>query len=135
VQERQRQVRKWLKRVRKGHAPAAYHRLRIADKRFRYALEFLSDVYPGETGVLVRHAIDLQDLLGVYQDGHVAAMRLRELAISHADDLGVEAVFAMGGLAERYRAGMETARLEVEPAAARLRGKAWKRLRKRLLTA
>jgi CHAD domain-containing protein len=135
VQQRQRQVRKWLKRVRKGHTPAAYHRLRIADKRFRYALEFLSDVYPGETDVLVRHATDLQDLLGVYQDGHVAAMRLRELAISRADDLGVEAVFAMGGLAERYRAGMEAARLEVEPAAARLRGNAWKRLHKRLLTA
>lgn len=133
VLQRQRAVRKWLRRARSGHEPEAYHRLRIADKRFRYALEFLSDVYPGGTDVLVKRAVALQDLLGAYQDGHVAVARLRRLALSHADDLGVEAVFAMGGLAERYRAGMETARLGVEPVAAKLGGKAWRRLRKRLL--
>ena len=135
VLQRHRAVRKWLRRARNGHEPEAYHRLRIADKRFRYALEFLSDVYPGGTGVLVRRAVALQDLLGRYQDGHVAVARLRQLALSYADDLGVETVFAMGGLAEVYRGEMEAARLGVEPAAAKLEGKAWNRLRKRLLAA
>jgi CHAD domain-containing protein len=133
VLQRQRQVEKWLKRVQQEHQPEAYHRLRIAAKRFRYSLEFLAGVYPRETAAVVKRAVALQDVLGAYQDGRVATQRLRELAVSGADELGAEAVFAMGGLAEHYRAQMETSLFQVEPLAGRLQRKAWKQLRKRLI--
>ncbi|MFL5950886.1 MAG: CHAD domain-containing protein [Gaiellaceae bacterium] len=132
VLRRQRQVEKRLDRARNGHEPEAYHELRIATKRFRYSLEFLADLFPRETAAVVRRAVALQDVLGAYQDGRVAAQRLRELAVSDGDALGSEAVFAMGGLAEHYRVQMEAALVEVEPVAARLRRKAWKQLHKRL---
>jgi CHAD domain-containing protein len=132
VERRHRGLRKAMKRIADENDHDGYHRLRIAGKRFRYALEFLSDVYPGETKPLVRRTVALQDLLGDYQDGHVAIGRLRELAVSRAEDLGPEAVFAMGEIAERYRNGMADVPRRTERAYGRLRGKTWKRLRKTL---
>jgi len=132
IEGRHRSLRKAMKRVGDGTTPEAFHRLRIVGKRFRYALEFLSDVYPGETKPLIRRTVALQDLLGDYQDAHVAIDRLRELATQRADDLGPQAVFAMGAVAERYRAGMVDVRDRTERAYARVSGKQWKRLRKTL---
>src|SRR5947209_1810677 len=78
----------------------------LTAKRSRYALEFLSDVYPGDTRRLVRRMVALQDLLGAYQDAHVATTRLRDLVSRRATDLGPNTVFAMGAIAERYRSRM-----------------------------
>jgi CHAD domain-containing protein len=121
-----------MRRVDSEGEPETYHRLRIAGKRFRYALEFLSDVYPGETARLVRRTVALQDLLGDYQDAHVAIARLRALAAERGGALGPEAVFAMGEVAERYRSGMEEIRGRVARVHSRLDGKAWKRFRKHM---
>jgi triphosphatase len=134
LEHRQRMFRKRLKPVaRGGDDPAAYHQLRIAAKRFRYALEFLADVYPGETETLVRRTVALQDLLGAYQDAHVASTRLRQLAATRSAELGGQTVFAMGEIAERHRAGMDRIRPRVAPTAAKLTGKPWKRLRAAML--
>jgi CHAD domain-containing protein len=132
---RHRKLRKWMKRIARDDDAAAYHRLRIAGKRFRYALEFLSDVYPGETQPVVKRTVALQDLLGSYQDAQVAKGRLRQLARERSEELGPEAIFAMGEIAERYRAEMEQVRPQVPATAKKISGKAWKRLRKRLATA
>jgi CHAD domain-containing protein len=132
VARRHRGVRKAMRRIGDGADPSAYHRLRIATKRLRYSLEFLSDVYPGETKRLVARTVALQDLLGEYQDGEVAISRLRELARDRSAELGPEAVFAMGEIAERYRAAMLEAKRRVPAAYAGLEGKDWKRLRRRL---
>ena len=132
VLRRHRKLRGYTKGVARGGDPDAYHQLRIAAKRFRYALEFLSDVYPGETQALVRRTVALQDLLGGYQDAHVATARLRHLATERAGDLGASTIFAMGEMAERYHAAMEHTRPQVPSVARKLNGKAWKRLRKRL---
>ncbi len=121
-----------MKRVRRDGSPETYHRLRIAGKRFRYALEFLADVYPGETKPLVRLTVALQDVLGRYQDAHVAIERLRELAAERGDELGPGTVFAMGEIAERYRTEAEETRRRVAPAYKRLRGKELTRLRKQM---
>jgi triphosphatase len=130
VEQRHRAVRKRLKRINRGtDEPVEYHELRIAAKRFRYALEFLGDVYPGETEGVVRRTVALQDLLGAYQDAHVGSARLRELAASRSSELGADTIFAMGEIAERYRAAMERARPRLAPTAAKLDGKRWKRLR------
>jgi len=121
-----------MRRIGSDADPAAYHRLRIAGKRFRYALEFLADVYPGETKRLVRRTVALQDVLGAYQDADVAITRLRRLTAERAAELGPDTVFAMGEIAERYRVGMEQLQGQVGTRYDKLRGKAWKRLRRRM---
>jgi len=132
IERRHRRLRKAMSAIGSQAEPADYHRLRIAAKRFRYALEFLSDVYPGDTGRLVRRMVALQDLLGAYQDAHVATARLRDLVSRRAADLGPDAVFAMGAIAERYRSRMGEIRPEVTRTYARVTGNAWKRLRRRM---
>jgi CHAD domain-containing protein len=118
--------------VRRNPEPDNLHDLRIKAKRFRYALEFLSDVYPGATGRLVKRTVALQDLLGIHQDGHVAIERLHRLADEHGVDLGAATVFAMGGVAERYRRAMADTASQVESVSAPLVGKTWKRLQRTL---
>jgi CHAD domain-containing protein len=132
VERRHRALRKAARRTGPGAEPAAYHRTRIAGKRFRYALEFVADVYPGATKELVRRTVALQDLLGAYQDGDVAIERLRRLAAERGRELGPATVFAMGEVAERYRQEMEVARGRADATFARLEGKAWKRLRRHM---
>jgi CHAD domain-containing protein len=119
------------KRIGPTAVPADYHRLRIACKRFRYALEFLADVYPDETTRLVKRCVALQDILGAYQDAQVAVTRLRALA-ARSSELGPDTVFAMGEIAERYRAGMGEIRDQVTAAYKPLVGKPWKQLRKQM---
>ncbi len=132
IEHRHRQLRKGLRRVKRKPEPKELHDLRIKAKRFRYALEFLSDVYPGATGRLVKRTASLQDLLGAHQDGHVAIERLHRLASEHGAELGPETVFAMGGVAERYRAAMADTASQVEGMSAPLVGKPWKRFQRTL---
>jgi CHAD domain-containing protein len=132
VDARHRALRKSMRRARRDGEPASYHRLRIVAKRFRYALEFLTDVYPGETKGLVRRTVALQDTLGAYQDATVAIARLRELTAEHGDDLGADTVFAMGAIAERYRGGMDQALADVARCYRPLAGKPWTQLRRRM---
>ncbi len=91
------------RRARRSGDPADFHRLRIRCKRLRYALEFVSEIYDGRTRGVVRRVVDLQDCLGVMQDARVAAARLHALATSETSELSAATVFAMGGVAERYR--------------------------------
>jgi CHAD domain-containing protein len=132
VERRHASLRKAERRARRTAEPEAYHRLRIAGKRFRYALEFLSEVYPGETKQLIRRTVALQDLLGAFQDADVAIARLRELTATRGAELGPETIFAMGEVAERYRSSMQASLAGVPRTFAPLDGKTWKRFRKRL---
>ena len=132
VERRHRALRKAMRRTGPDAEAAAYHRARIAGKRYRYALEFLADVYPGETKRLVRRAVAFQDLLGTYQDAHVAITRLQSIAHDRGGELGPDVVFAMGGLAGRYAASMAEAREKVGGAYKRLEGREWKRFHKRI---
>jgi triphosphatase len=132
VESRHRALRKAKRQIGPDSDAAVLHRLRIAAKRYRYALEFLSDVYPGETKRLIRRTIALQDVLGAHQDAHVAITRLRDLAGNRGAELGPETVFAMGEIAGRYAASMDDVRLNVPEIYARLGGKEWKRFRRRL---
>ncbi|HEX6663746.1 MAG TPA: CHAD domain-containing protein [Gaiellaceae bacterium] len=132
VERRQAAVRKAIKRIDPDADATEYHRLRIACKRFRYALEFLSDIYPDETKRLVKQAVALQDLLGDYQDAHVAIARLRDLATAGHAKLEPATVFAMGEVAQRYRSAMEEIRGRVTDTCSPLVGKRWKRFRKRM---
>jgi triphosphatase len=132
VEARHRALRKAMKRIGPNADATAYHRLRIAAKRYRYALEFLSDIYPGETKRLIRRTAALQDVLGAHQDAQVAITRLRDLAGHRGAELGPEAVFAMGEIAGRYSTSMEEVRAKVPGFYARLEGKVWKRFARRI---
>jgi len=132
VEARHRALRKAKRQIGPDSDAAAFHRLRIATKRYRYALEFLSDVYPGETKRLIRRSVTLQDVLGAHQDAHVAITRLRDLAGNRGAELGPEAVFAMGEIAGRYSTSMDEMRINVPRIYARLGGKAWKRFHRRI---
>jgi triphosphatase len=132
VEARHRALRKAKRQIGPDSDAAAFHRLRIAAKRYRYALEFLSDVYPGQTKRLIRQTVALQDVLGAHQDAHVAITRLRDLAGNRGAELGPEAVFAMGEIAGRYSTSMDEVRINVPRIYARLGGKAWKRFHRRI---
>jgi len=128
IEQSYRRVRKAARRIGPGSPPEDYHRLRIACKRFRYALEFLADVYPGETRRLVRRLAAVQDVLGLNQDADVAIARLRGLASERGEELGPATVFVMGEVAERYRDGMRALQARHPKTFARIRGP-WKRFR------
>jgi CHAD domain-containing protein len=130
IEARFRKLRKAAERIGPDSGPADYHKVRIRGKRFRYALEFLADVYPGKTRSLTKQLEALQDVLGLHQDAEVAIDRLRSLAVEGVDGLGRPTIFAMGEIAERYRHSMMELREQFPRAYARVSGKRWKSLRK-----
>ncbi len=132
IESRFRSVRKGGARIGPTSLATDYHRLRIRCKRLRYALEFLSDLYPGATRPLIRRLVTVQDILGLHQDADVAIERLRHVAVSSSDDLDPGTIFAMGEVAERYRQSMFELRAKFPAAYARLSGKQWKAFHKRL---
>ena len=126
IENRFRSVRKSAARIHPGCPATDYHRLRIRCKRLRYALEFLSDLYPGATRPLIKRLVTVQDILGLHQDADVAIKRLRDLAVSSGGDLDSGTIFAMGEVAERHRRSMIELRARFPAAYARLSGKQWK---------
>ena len=132
IEARFRRVRALGRRIRPGSPPTDYHRLRIRCKRLRYALEFLTDLYPGQTGPLLRRLVVLQDLLGLHQDGDVAIARLRSLASDPAAALSAPTAFAMGEVAARYRRQMADLRDEFPSAYAAVTGKRWRSFREEI---
>ena len=126
IEERFRAFRRAARRIEGDSPPAEYHRVRIRGKRLRYALEFLADLYPGQTGPLTKRLTSLQDLLGLHQDAEVAIKRLRRLACEHGADLPPEAIFAMGEIAEHYRQNAVELRARFPKSYSRVAGKPWK---------
>ena len=132
IESRFRSFRKAGDRIGPNSPATKYHRLRIRGKRLRYALEFLTDLYPGRTQPLIKRLVAVQDLLGLHQDADVATERLRQLAFSGADDLDPETIFAMGEIAERHRQAAIQLRAQFPTVYARLSSKQWKAFHKGL---
>jgi len=59
-------------RVRKNSPPEHLHALRIATKRLRYTAEALAELYGDDLARCLRRMVRLQDVLGAYNDAHVA---------------------------------------------------------------
>jgi len=127
-----RALRKAGDEIETGSPAADYHRVRIRGKRFRYALEFLAEVYQGRSRPLTRRVVALQDILGLHQDAEVAIERLRGLAREHGDELPAETIFAMGEIAERYRREALALRAAFPKAYARATGKSWRAFAKQI---
>lgn len=130
ITRRYRQLRKAGDGIHRQSPPEEYHELRIRGKRLRYALEFLSDVYGKPTRALIVPLVELQDLLGAHQDAHVAIDLLRGLSADESVILPPQAVFVMGGIAQRYRAEAVELRKRFPKAYAKLKGKSWKQMQK-----
>ena len=126
IEERFRAFRKSAEKIGVDSPTADYHRVRIRGKRFRYALQFLADLYPGQTSPLIKRVVALQDILGLHQDAEVAIERLRQLAGEHGAELHPRTIFAMGEIAERYRRNAVELRTRFPKAYARVAGKTWK---------
>jgi triphosphatase len=91
-------------RARRTGKASDFHRLRIRCKWLRYCLEFTTDLYRGHTQKFIRRLARLQDELGHLQDVEVAIERLTSLAEREGVRLPPRTIFAMGEMAERYRA-------------------------------
>jgi CHAD domain-containing protein len=126
--ERQRLARKASRRAHRSGVPTDFHRLRIRIKRLRYALEFADGVYEGATRRYARLLAALQDELGLMQDAAVAAERLRQVALAGNGVLSLEAVFAVGGVAERYRRDSERLLAHLRKSHDVVDGGQWQRL-------
>ncbi len=126
IQERFAALRKSAEKIAVDSPAADFHRVRIQGKRFRYAVEFLSDLYPGRTSPLIKRVVLLQDVLGLHQDADVAIERLRQLAAEHGAELPPQTIFAMGEIAELYRRDAAELRSRFPKAYARVTGKTWK---------
>jgi|SRR5271165_358629 len=125
VLDRHRAALRAAKRAKRSGVPADFHRLRIRCKRLRYSLEFTSDVYGSRTDRFVRRLARLQDQLGLMQDAEVATARLTALAVGSERELPLATVFAMGGLAERYRTEAAELLAVVPKRLVALKGREW----------
>jgi CHAD domain-containing protein len=130
IRRRYRKVRALGDAIDESSAPQAYHTLRIEGKRLRYTLEFLSPLYGAPSTRLIANLVALQDLLGAHQDAYVAIDLLRGLSSDDEQGLPGTARFAMGRIAERYARVAVDSRSDFPDVFKRLRGKAWKDLRK-----
>jgi triphosphatase len=133
ILDRYRAVRKAGRRIAPDSHLPAYHRVRIRAKRLRYALEFLTDVYPKEIPPLVRRLVAVQDLLGLVQDAAVATQRLRTMVAEQGSTLPPATIFAMGVVSRRYGEQEEKLRRRFPKAYAHLSAKPWKALRREML--
>ena len=120
-------VAKAGKRAKRSGVVSDFHRLRIACKRLRYALEFSAEVYGGRTARFVRQLTALQDELGLMQDAEVASTRLAELATGEAH-LPAATVFVMGGVAERHRRDVDRLLRRLPKELRRIGGRDWRDL-------
>jgi triphosphatase len=129
LMSKHRAAAKAARRARSTKLPGDFHKLRIRCKRFRYALEFCSEIYEGQTAKMIRRVTRLQDSLGVMQDATVAVERLRSLATAQDHRLSPATVFVMGSLAERYRHDALDVSGGVPKRLKALEGRRWAKLR------
>jgi triphosphatase len=133
LKERYKKVRKAANRLSEDSPPEHFHELRKKEKRLRYALEPLQEIYGKQAKKMVKLLKKIQDDLGEHQDLIVASGLMEELGV--AKDRPPQAVFSMGSMAERY--GREASEIRAgflrSKALLTLRdGKEWKKLRKKV---
>jgi CHAD domain-containing protein len=72
------------------------HRLRIAAKRLRYALEFFGETLGPDSARLLERVVALQDHLGCLHDADVAAKLARDVLVARAGQLTKPEADAIG---------------------------------------
>jgi CHAD domain-containing protein len=113
-----------------GSPPQALHALRMRAKRLRYTVEFLEPIYGKPARAYAKRLVALQDVLGRHQDDVVAIATLREIAVDPPQKIGPALVFALGTLAERYRADALATRAHLPKRYRAITADRWRRLRR-----
>lgn len=112
-------------------SPERYHRLRLRCKRLRYALEFAAGLYGKSLRSHRKRLVELQDLLGEYNDTVVARGNIRSWIVGHVK-LPPATIFLLGILEERLRVRGETCLDEFPERFRRLTKRSWRSLEKAL---
>jgi CHAD domain-containing protein len=121
-----RRLARWRKRDPATLTDEEMHRVRIAAKRARYALEFFAPALPLEARRGVRRLVRLQDTLGAHHDAVVAVARIEALAQAvQRAGASLEILLALGGL---RRAALERQRAQHAEFVARA-PRLWRRVR------
>jgi CHAD domain-containing protein len=101
---------RWRKREPEALTEEELHRVRIAAKRARYALEFFAPALPVDVRRAVRGLVRVQDTLGAHHDAVVAVGRIEELARTlRQAGASLDTLLALGGL---RRAALERQRAQ-----------------------
>ena len=132
VRRRYRRLRKASRDLAPSSPAADLHRARIRAKQLRYSLEFVAELYGKPARRMIRRAVGVQDALGAIQDAVVLEQQLASLSLA-GHELPPPSVFLAGQLAEHIAGQAAVAREAVPSACRRVRGRTWRRLRRRLL--
>ena len=116
--------------IKEGSPPQALHALRIRTKRLRYTVEFIEPIYGKPARGYAKRLVALQDVLGAHQDDVVAIATLRDIALDPPQKITPPTVFALGMLAERYRADATAARERFLKRYRDVTGPRWRKLRR-----
>jgi CHAD domain-containing protein len=116
--------------IKEGSPPQALHALRIRTKRLRYTVEFIEPIYRKPVRAYAKRLIALQDVLGAHQDDVVAIATLRGIALDPPQKTTSPTVFALGMLAERYRADATEARARLARRYRDVTGARWRKVRR-----
>lgn len=131
VEKRYRRVRRLGDQITPASPPTDYHALRIEAKKLRYACEFAAPLYDKPAADFAIRVTALQDVLGQHQDADVAVQHLLALAQENRRRFGPEAHIAIGMMTERYNVRAAALRGQFPSVYSRLRGQAWRTLRRR----
>jgi len=118
--------------IKEGSPAQALHALRIRAKRLRYNVEFIEPIYGKPARAYAKRLIALQDVLGAHQDDVVAIAALRDIALDPPQKITAPTVFALGMLAERYRADALARRERFPKRYSDVTGPRWRKLRKKM---
>jgi len=116
--------------IKEGSPAQALHALRIRSKRLRYTVEFIEPIYKKPARTYAKRLVALQDVLGAHQDDVVAIGTLRDIALDPPQKITAPMVFALGMLAERYRADATAARARFPKRYRDVTGPRWRKFRK-----
>ena len=123
-------LQKRIRRIDSTSAQEEIHDLRKRSKKFRYLLEFFVVVYGKPAKEIVKEMKCLQDNLGEYIDSCGAIETLERLRTLAALDEGAREL--VKDLIEMHSARSEEALNTLPKARRSLKGKAWKKLRRKM---
>ena len=131
LRKRYKQLRKDASGLEPSSDTSAYHEVRVAAKRLRYALDSFKEVFPRRVQRAIRATRDVQDLLGEHQDCAVSIGRLKSTIEEKGASFPPATVFRAGELTEQRRQRMVDLREAWPESYAELRA-SWRRFAKGL---
>jgi CHAD domain-containing protein len=120
------------RRSRKNPVPEHYHQLRIACKRQRYTLEFVADLCGPAVKPFRKALIQLQDVLGQFNDAVVGAANIRQLVREKGRGMTPAVLFTLGRMEERCQVQAPLILAKVPRLFRRFQDCPWKKLRRSL---